>query len=44
MHVTDNVVIKESEYTLGITGEYTALLRHGPRLWEIINDPDFELI
>ena len=28
LHITDNVCLKESSYTLGITGEYEFLLKH----------------
>lgn len=44
IEVTDNVVIRDSEYTLGPTSEFSYLLRHGAELWDIINNPDFDLI
>ena len=44
VHITDNVVIRDSEYTLGITGEYERLLKYSYNLLAAINDSDFELI
>lgn len=35
LHITDNVVIRPSEYTLGITGEYDFLLRHVELLYDL---------
>ena len=35
LHITDNVCIRPSEYTLGITGEYEYLLRHGELLFDL---------
>lgn len=44
VHITPNVVIKESTYTLGITGEYTRILHSATRLRECLLrggfDPD----
>lgn len=44
VHITPNVVIKESTYTLGITGEYTKILHSATRLRECLLrngfDPD----
>lgn len=44
LHITDNVVIKDGEYTLGPTAEMCWLLSHGEELLDIINNPDFNLI
>jgi hypothetical protein len=44
VHITDNVAIRDSEYTLGITGEYERLLRYSWQLIEALNDADLELI
>lgn len=44
VHITDNVAIRDSEYTLGITGEYERLLRYSYQLIEALNDADLELI
>ena len=44
LHITDNVVIRDSEYTLGITGEYERLLKYSYNLLSALNDSDFELI
>ena len=35
LHITDNVCIRPSEYTLGITGEYDYLLKHGELLFDL---------
>ena len=35
LHITDNVCIRPSEYTLGITGEYMYLLRHSELLYDL---------
>ena len=35
LHITDNVCLKESEYTLGITGEYKFLLNHLELLYDL---------
>lgn len=32
LHITDNVVLKETEYTMGLTGDYLQILEH-PALW-----------
>lgn len=42
LHVTDNVSIKPSEYTLGITGEYDYLLRHADLLWDLWQEYEIE--
>lgn len=44
VHITDNVAIRDSEYTLGITGEYERLLRYSWQLIEALNDAETELI
>ena len=41
LRITDNVVIVQSEYTLGITGEYESLLKHARLLDEILRNDDF---
>lgn len=35
LHITDNVCIRPSEYTLGITGEYAYLLKHAELLFDL---------
>lgn len=35
LHITDNVCIRPSEYTLGITGEYEYLLKHAELLFDL---------
>ena len=35
LHITDNVCIRPSEYTLGITGEYQMLLKRGELLFDL---------
>lgn len=35
LHITDNVCIRPSEYTLGITGEYEYLLKHVELLYDL---------
>lgn len=35
LHITDNVCLKESSYTLGITGEYKFLLKHVELLYDL---------
>ena len=35
LHITDNVCIRPSEYTLGITGEYAMLLKRGELLFDL---------
>lgn len=35
LRITDNVCIRESEYTLGITGEYDYLLKHTELLYDL---------
>lgn len=35
LHITDNVCIRPSEYTLGITGEYEFLLKHVELLYDL---------
>ena len=43
LHITPNVVIKESTYTLGITGEYTRILHSATRLREQLLRSGFDL-
>lgn len=43
LRLTDNVVIVPDEYTLGVTGEYAALLKHARLLDEILHTDDFYL-
>lgn len=43
VHITPNVVIKESTYTLGITGEYTRILHSATRLRENLLRNGFNL-
>ena len=47
LHITDNVCIRPSEYTLGITGEYEYLLKHPELLFDLWTeykrDKDLEL-
>ena len=42
LHITPNVVIKESTYTLGITGEYSKIIRSATRLREILLRAGFD--
>lgn len=42
LHITDNVSIKPSEYTLGITGEYGYLLKHADLLWDLFQEYELE--
>ena len=43
VHITPNVVIKESTYTLGVTGEYTRILHSATRLRECLLRSGFNL-
>lgn len=43
IHITPNVVIKESTYTLGITGEYRKILHSATRLRECLLESGFDL-
>ena len=43
IHVTPNVVIKESTYTLGATGEYRRILHSATRLREVLLRSGFDL-
>ena len=42
LHITDNVCIRPSEYTLGITGEYKWLLNHLELLFDLWSEYDRE--
>lgn len=43
LHITPNVVIKESTYTLGITGDYLMILHSANRIKEILLRDGFDL-
>lgn len=42
LHITDNVCIRPSEYTLGITGEYDFLLKHVELLYDLWSEYKIE--
>ena len=42
LHITDNVCIRPSEYTLGITGEYQWLLNHVELLYDLWSEYQIE--
>ena len=42
LRITDNVCIRDSEYTLGITGEYDFLLKHVELLYDLWSEYKIE--
>lgn len=42
LRITDNVVIKDSEYTLGVTNEYKMLLRQAMLLNQLMREKDID--